>query len=78
MVSTEAMLLISDSLSMAEDGIVSAEVKGRSVEDLETGLEILFAKRMSESVNFFFDIEALSSSWAFLVFIKPVFLLNHL
>ena len=52
MVSTEAMLLISSSLSLAEDGIVSAEVEGRSVEDLETELEILFTKRMSESVNF--------------------------
>ena len=52
MVSTEAMLLISDSLSLAEDSIVSAEVEGRSVEDLETGLEILFTKQMSESVNF--------------------------
>ena len=52
MVSTEAMLLISDSLSLAEDGIVLADVEGRSVDDLEAGLEILFTKQMSESVNF--------------------------
>ena len=52
MVSTEAMLLISYSLSLAEDGIVSAEVEGRSAEDLETGLEIFFTKQMSEFVNF--------------------------
>ena len=52
MLSTEAMLLISHSLSLAEDGIASAEVEGGSVEDLETGLEIFVTKRMSESVNF--------------------------
>ena len=67
MVSAEAMLLISDSLSVAEDGIVSAEVEGRSVEDLETLLEILFAKQMLESVNFSLilrHIAALGPFWS--------------
>ena len=67
MVSTEAMLLISDSLSLAEDDIVSAEVEGRSVEDLETGSEIFFTKRMSESVNFsliFRHLVALGPFWS--------------
>ena len=44
MLLTEAMLLISNSLSLAEDGIVSAEVKGRSVEDLETGFKFFLQK----------------------------------
>ena len=77
MVSTVAMLLISDSLSLAENGIVSAEGEGRSVEDLETGLKI-FYKADVRICQFFFDVEALSCSWAFLVFIKPVFFIFNL
>ena len=55
------MLLISDSLSLAEDSSVSAEVEGRSVEDLETGLEIFFTKRMSKSVNFSLTLRHLAA-----------------
>ena len=79
MVSTEAMLRISDSLSLTDNGIVSAEVEGRSVKDFETGwIENSFYKSNVRICQFFFDIEVLSCSWAFLVFMKPVFLLSHL